>query len=361
MPQRQVKFANQQLGDGHPCFITFEAGPTHNGLESAKELARIAAESGAGAIKFQIFDADKLVADKKQMFSYDVLVDKKTGKTETVEEPLYDILARRQLKKSEWKELKKYTDSLKLAFFATVGFEEDIRLLEELNCDSIKIGSADVNHWPLLRMAAKTGMCIQLDTGNAQIGEIEEAVDIIRKEGNERIIIHQCPSGYPARIPSINLRIIETLRQIFPYPVAYSDHTPGHDMDIVAIALGANLIEKTITKDRTTRSVEHIFSLEPAEVTGFIQTIRDIETALGNTRRLMQPEEIAKRTKIRRSLHLAEAAKRGSKLSEIRTEFRRPGNGISPTQFEELKNCFLAKDLAADQQLNISDIKFNND
>ena len=146
------------------------AGPTHDGLESAKALVTMAAEAGADAVKFQIFDPDRLVADRKQMFSYDILVDRDSGETETIEEPLYDILKRRCLEESQWLELKAHSDSLGLAFFGTIGFEEDLDLLVRMKCDSVKIASADVNHIPLIRKAAATGMCLQLDTGNATLG-----------------------------------------------------------------------------------------------------------------------------------------------------------------------------------------------
>jgi len=309
-----VQFGARRVGDGQPCFITYEAGPTHSGLASAKRLASLAAEAKADAIKFQVIDPDRLVADRKPLFTYDVLVDRDSGATETVSESLYEILCRRALAKDEWRALKRHCDGLGLAFFATIGFEDEIELLEELRCDSIKIASADVNHTPLLRRAARSGMCLQLDTGNATIGEIEVAVDVIRAEGNDNIIIHHCPSGYPARLESINLNVIPTLKRMFPYPVAYSDHTPGWDMDLAAVALGANLVEKTITEDRTTRSVEHVMSIEPAEMGSFIRTIRDVEAALGANRRILQPAETTKRSSIRRSIFLKSAAMRGQAL-----------------------------------------------
>ena len=189
-----AKIGKKNIGDGFPCYITFEIGPTHEGLHSAKRLIKHASDAGADAVKFQIFNPDRLVADKKQMFSYGILKNRETGEIETVEEPLYDILVRRYLPEKDWLEIKSYCDKLDIAFFSTVGFDEDIRLLEKLKCHSIKIASADVNHFPLIKSAAKTGMCIQLDTGMATIEEIEEAVNIIRSENNENIIIHQCPS-----------------------------------------------------------------------------------------------------------------------------------------------------------------------
>ena len=352
-----IKIGNREIGDGHPCFITFEAGPTHDGLESAKRLVKLAADTGADAVKFQTFDPDRLVADKKMPFSYEVLVDRATGKTETIEEPLYEILCRRALTQDEWRQLKKYSDSLDLVFFSTVGFEEDVHLLEELECHSIKIASADVNHFPLIRLVAKTGICVQLDTGNATIGEVEAAVDVCKSEGNDNIIIHNCPSGYPARLESINLQIIPTLKRMFPeYPIAYSDHTPGWEMDVAAVALGANLVEKTITEDRTTRSVEHVFSLEPGEMEKFMGTIRDVETAIGRTRRVMYPEEMEKRKNVRRSAYLKRAVNKGSQLKLVDIEFRRPGLGIAPNSLESLLEYKYRYDLEAGHRLSLSDL-----
>lgn len=351
-----VSFGKRKVGDGEPCFITYEAGPTHDSLDSAKRLVKLAAEAGADAVKFQIFDPDRLCADKKLTFSYEILVNRATGQTETVEESLYELLCRRCLQEHEWRELKRYSDTLNLAFFSTVAFDEDIALLEELGCDSIKIASADINHFPLIRKAARTGMCIQLDTGSSTLGEVEAAVDVIRSEGNENIIIHQCPSGYPARLSSINLNIIPTLKRMFPYPVAFSDHTPGYEMDVAALALGANLLEKTITEDRTTRSVEHIFSLEPHEMASFIRTIRDVEVAIGSNRRVMHAEELTKRQRIRRSVYLKQPAKAGQRLADVAVEFRRPGYGISPDLYEQLLERVLTRDLPAEHLLALADL-----
>ncbi len=354
-----VHFGKRKVGDGEPCFITYEAGPTHDGLPSAKRLAKLAREAGADAVKFQILDPDRLVADRKLLFSYEVLADRSTGRLETVEEPLYDILCRRALSHNEWRELKGYCDELGLAFFATVGFDDEIALLESLNCDSIKIASADVNHFPLIRKAARTGMCIQLDTGNSSLGEVEQAVDVVRSEGNENIIIHQCPSGYPARLESINLNIIRTLKQMFPYPAAFSDHTPGWEMDVAALAMGANLLEKTITEDRATRSVEHVFSLEPHEMRQFIQIIRDVETAFGGNRRILHAEELAKRRRIRRSVYLAQPVEAGQRLGDVAVEFRRPGFGITPDQYESMLANTFAQALPAGTLLAAEHLRSN--
>ena len=352
-----IEFGHRQVGEGTRCFITFEAGPTHDGVEKAKALIDAAADAGGDAVKFQILNPDRLVADRTLPFSYDVLVNRETGATETVSEPLYDILCRRALSDDEWADVKSHADERGLPFFATVGFPEEIELLERLSCDSIKIASLDVDHHVLIRHAARTGMCIQLDTGNSTLGEIEAAVDVIRAEGNERIIVHQCPSGYPARLESINIRIIHTLKAMFPgIAVAFSDHSPERDMDIAAVAMGAHLVEKTITLDKMTRSVEHVMSLEPAEMKHFVQAIRDVETAIGGARRLMSPEEMKQRVTWRRSIHAINSLPAGHVLSEDDLDYRRPGFGIPPTEVDRLIGSTLTRAIEAGALLTWSDI-----
>jgi len=351
-----IKIGNKIIGDGNPTFITFEAGPTHNGLESAKQLVKLAAEAGGDAVKFQIFDPDELVADKSLMYSYDILVDKETGKTETISEPLYDIFVRRSLSETEWKELKTYSDSLGLTFFATIGDDIGFELVKSIGCESIKVASADVNYMPWLRRIAKLGISIQLDTGSATFGEIEQAIDVIKSEGNNQIIIHNCPSGYPAHLDSINLRMLPALKQLFGCPVAYSDHTPGESMDIAAISFGANLVEKTITLDRTTRSVEHIMSLEPDEMTTFVSTIRDVERAMGSSRRVMSEEEKLKRLNVRRSVIVDSDVEPGQKLGEVPVKFKRPGYGIAPDVYETILDKHFIKSLQKGTVVSLNDL-----
>ena len=225
-----------------------------------------------------------------------------------------------------------------------------------MNCDSIKIASADINYFPLIKKSAETGMSIQLDTGMATLAEIEMAIDVVRQTGNENIIIHHCPSGYPARLESINLNVIRTLKQMFDYPIAFSDHTPGREMDLVAVAMGVNMVEKTITEDRMTPSVEHVMSLEPHEMQDFVLSIRNMEIALGNGRRSMSGEEKIKRNAVRRSLFLQEPAKKGQKLRNCKIEFRRPGFGIAPDRFEELLDAELSDDLPAGHMLSLPNL-----
>lgn len=353
-----VAIGDRLVGDGQPVFVTFEAGPTHSGLDSAKRLATLAKNSGADAVKFQLTDPDRLIADRTVTFTYDVLLDRQTGATETVTESLYELVKRRYLTNDEWRQVKRHCDDIGIAFFATTSFPEGVDLLVELNCDSIKIGSVDVVNLPFIRQVARSGKCIQLDTGNGTIGEIEAAVDAIRAEGNENIIIHHCPSGYPARLEGVNLRVLSTLRQMFPYPVAFSDHSPGWEMDVAAVTLGANLLEKTITEDRTTRSVEHIMSLEPQDMVKFLEIVRGIEVALGNPRRIMYPAELAKRNNYRRSAYLLAPVAAGTKLADAPIEWRRPGFGITGDLFERVSGAVIRADLPANHCLSFKDLEW---
>lgn len=340
---------DKPIGGGCPVFITFEAGPTHDGFKSALELVNVAAHAGGDAIKFQMTQPDRLIADRSQMFKYDILLP--SGETETVEEPLYDIACRRALPNREWALVKAECDRLGLIFFATATFEDVLAFCAELGCLTVKIASADVTHLPLIRQAARTGMIVQLDTGNATLGEIEAAVDAIEAEDAD-IIIHHCPSGYPARLESIHLRMIPTIQRLFGHPVGFSDHTPGWDMDIAAIAIGACLVEKTITLDRTIRSPEHIFSLEPPEMRRFVEIVREVETAMGQPRRLPKPDRMA----MRRSTFLAEQVSAGQRLVDVQVEFRRPGYGLAPDEYEDLAKATFVHSLPAGYRLTRTDL-----
>ena len=353
-----VEISGKHIGEGDPVFVTFEAGPTHSGLASAKRLVDQAATAGADAIKFQILNAERLVRDPDMMVSYGYLKDRSSEEIIKYEEKLRDVLNRRSLKREEWLKLKEYSDQRGILFFATVSYEEEIDLVLEMGCPSIKIASLDVNHVPLLRAAARTGLCIQFDTGSATIGEIEAAVDVLLEEGNENFIIHHCPSGYPARLESINLRIIPTLKQMFGCPVAFSDHTPGNDMDIAAVAIGADMIEKTITEDRSTKSPEHVMSIEGAQLGSFIKSIRDLEIALGDTRRRMTNDEKSRRALRRRSAFAGADLSAGTTLKEAFLDFSRPGQGLSPDEVERYQGAKLKRDLVEGELLTLQDLEF---
>lgn len=328
-----IEMGRAAVGADCPTYIVFEAGPTHTGFESAKALAKAAKSAGGDAIKFQVADHNRLITTPDVLFSYDILVDRETGERKTVTEPLIDIWERRHMARQNWQALFSYCKEIDIDVFATVFFEEDIDWLVEAGVCCLKIASQDVVHKDLVIAAAKTGLPVQIDTGNATIGEIERSFDWILDAGNEKGIINHCPSGYPARLDSINLHMLTTLKEMFGAPVAFSDHTPGWDMDIAAVALGADMIEKTITLDRMTKSCEHMMSIEPEDMGRFVRAIRDMEIALGNSRRVLPKDIKESRWSVMRSPYLKHGVAQGDIFSTDDIEFRRPGFGLKPDRY----------------------------
>ena len=339
---------DQKINGTH---IVLEAGPTHYGIESAKRLATIAKNSGADSIKFQTLYADRLMADKSIMFGYTYLEydENNQEKYVPVEERLYDILKRRELSREEWVVLKKHCDKIGIHMFTTATYRDEVDfIVDELAIDSIKINSGDVNDLEFIEYCAKKNVNIQLDTGNADIWEIERAVITAEEAGCNNIIIHLCPSGYPAHIESIHLKMITTLKQMFPnHSVAFSDHSPGWNMDIAAVALGADMVEKTITLDRTIKSCEHSFSLEPKNCKKFVSTIREIEKAMGSQRRTIPREVKQKRKNTRRSPYALKSINAGEIIKREDFEFKRPGIGITSDEFD----FFIGKKLISNLQI----------
>jgi N,N'-diacetyllegionaminate synthase len=352
-----ISMGSRNVGQGTPVYIVFEAGPTHTGLNSAKKLANLAKEAGADAIKFQITDHNRLITTKDIPFSYGILTDRQTEKIETITEPLIDIWKRRYMPREDWRLVKEYCDELRLDFFATIFFPEDVDFMLELGVHSLKIASQDIGYQDLIVYAAKKGVPVQLDTGNATIGEVERAVDWIRDQGNDQIIINHCPSGYPARLESINLNVVSTLKKMFPYPVAFSDHTPGWEMDIAARSVGADMIEKTVTLDRETRSCEHVMSLEPPEMKNFVDSLRRIDIALGDSRRIITEEQRNAAMGVIRSGFMTRDVKAGALLSRDDFDFRRPGYGVvRPDSYQHHLNRKFARDLRSGNMIREEDL-----
>lgn len=353
-----VKLNNKALSYNN-IHIVLEAGPTHNGLKSAKKLVDIAVKSGADSIKFQVMYPERLIAKQSNIpFKYKYLKSVNNNEIlEEIEEPLFDILNRRVLTKDEWIELKKYCDKNSIHFFSTAFYEEEVDfLVNDLKVDSIKIASADIDQIDFIKYCARKDINIQLDTGSSDINEIERAVIAIEDEGNENIIIHHCPTGYPARIESIDLKMIGTLKKLFPnYLIAFSDHSEGWEMDIAAVSIGAGMIEKTITEDRFYKSCEHSFSLEEESVIKFIKSIRELEVALGKSRRTIPNSLKISRKNGRRSPYLTKNHFKGDKITLKSIEFKRPGNGLTPEQLNHFLNKRLNKNKNSGEILNIND------
>ena len=337
MERRQVTIAGRPIGGGAPVFIVFEGGATHTGLESARGMVDLAADAGADAVKFQTLFA------RNMMSSQDVLFDYGTAQGK-MEESLFEILRRRELSYEEWGQVRARAEERGVIFFSTPDVPESIDFLVRIGTPAIKIAGGDMNNYPLIAYAAATKLPILLDT-RGTLGDLEKAVETCARAGNEQIVIVHCPSGYPSELESIQLRMIELYRRLYPFPVGFSDHSPGRDMDVAALALGADFIEKTITFDRGARGPEHIMSLVPEELGEFVTRLREVEQGLGSGFAKV-PDDGGRKSmqKARRSIVLTRRAVAGEAITWEMVAYKRPGYGIAP----ELAPLVIGRVLRAD-------------
>lgn len=325
--------------------IAMEIGGTMNGLASATALTRAAAAAGVDAIKVQILDVDRLVGLDRPVQWQTALGAPRTAS-------MRDLLRRRHLQREEWAGLKNEADNLGLGFIATIDGKETLRLAVDLGVDALKLCSGDVTNLAWVEEVAMAGSTIMLDTGHATLGEIEHAVDAAWRA--PAITIHHSPSGYPARIESMNLRVITTLRQMFPeHAIAFSDHYPGWDMDLLAIALGVSMIEKTLTLDRLADGPEHAMSVDPEGAKRMVDSLRAATLALGAPRRVLTDEERASRATARRSAFAMSDHKAGDRAV---VEWRRPASGgIEPGEWPAYAYRRLTRDVGAGEQIQRAD------
>jgi sialic acid synthase SpsE len=336
----------RSVGDGHPCFVSFELGATHLGLESAKRLCKAAADAGADAVKLQTVRAEELMSR-----DHDTLIQYQNA-SGTTSESVYGALRRRELSDDQWRALKSYCDDLGLLFISTPSGCHTIDLLAEMNVAAIKVAKADINHRILIEYIARKGLPVILDA-RERFEDVEVACEICEAQGIKDIIIMHCPSGYPSKHAGVHLRTIPQIKSIFGYPVAYSDHSVGSAMNFAAIAMGANFIEKTITEDRATDAVEHYMSLEISELAQFVQEIRSVEMAMGDPRIIFSSRVNAES---RRSIVAAKEIRAGEQISLELLEFKRPGTKISVEKINEIVGQTAARDIAPGTYLSEADL-----
>jgi N,N'-diacetyllegionaminate synthase len=354
--------------------IVFEAGPTHNSFKSAKELIFSAAIAGADAIKFQIIDADEIMADKKIKIKYKIF---SGNRLKFKENTIYSLLKKRMLSYSDWKKLKLYSDSLNLDFFATVGSKKDILFLKKIGCKEIKIASGDLNYIQLIEEVAKTGIKIQLDTGGGSLKQIKNVINILKKKfkyKNNDITLHHCPPGYPTILKRVNLNYLNYLKNKFKVNIGFSDHSPGYDISILAMTKSIDVLEKTISLNKNFPSIEHCMALNTYELPNYIDILRDISTGKLKPREIIkknifnkikqingsiinvQPNKVNISKDIRRSLYLNKNSKKNTKLKDLNYKFKRPGYGIQPDEFIKFKNFRLKKSFKKNYNLRLNDI-----
>jgi len=349
LKRQRVKIGQRWIGDDEPVFVTFEGGATHTGFTSAKEMIRASRDAGGDAVKFQTIFVDKIMSKKDVIFDYETASGNKA-------ESLAQILKRREMPYKDWEALKKEADAVGIPFFSTPDSPETIDFLAKIGVPCIKMAGGDMNNYPLIRYAASTKLPILLDT-RGTLGELERAIESCLLQNNDQIIIVHCPSGYPSALKSIRLKLLQVYLNTFPFPVGFSDHNPGMDMDVAAIALGAHFIEKTISTNRATESVEHVMSLELNEMKDFVRRVRELETALSHPYfHLPSAEEKAGMKKGRRSIVLKKDTAAGETLTADLMNFKRPGYGIPPEMAETLVGWKLRRPVTADMPLSWADL-----
>ena len=330
-------------------FIIAEAGVNHNGsIELAKKLIDAASESGADAVKFQTFKAEKLVSKNAQKADYQ-------KQTTDIKESQFDMIKKLELDMDTHKELIDYCQNKDIMFLSTPFDHDSIELLSDLGLEIFKIPSGEITNLPYLRKIGKLNKKVILSTGMADIGEIEDALDILISSGTnkENITVLHANTMYPTPMEDVNLRAMQTIASTFKVDVGYSDHTLGIEVPIAAVALGAKVIEKHFTLDRNLPGPDHKASLETDELKAMVKAIRNIEKALGNGIKKPSKSEMPNIEIARKSIVAKTTIKKGEIFTEENITIKRPGNGISPMRWDEIIGTIANKDYKEDDLIEI--------
>lgn len=313
------------IGSGEPCFVIAEIGSNHNhDMDMAKQLITTAADAGVDAVKFQTFRAKSHYSKNAPGFAY--LSNPNT----------FDLIKSLELNREWHLPLKQFAESLGLVFLSSPCDQEAITELTALGVDSFKVASFDLSDLELIRQMARTGRPVILSTGLANWMDIQRAVDTCRQENNDKIILLQCTSLYPAPAYLSNLRAMHVMRDAFGVLTGYSDHTDGDHVCLAAVALGACVIEKHITLDKSLPGPDHPFAMEPSPLREMISRLREVESSLGDGAKTgPRREEREMFDKGRRSLHAKVHIPKGTRITSEMLTTKRPGLGIEP-HFSEI-------------------------
>ena len=336
-------------------FIIAEAGLNHNGkIELAYKLIEAAAAAGADAVKFQTFRAEELVAKSAQKANYQ----KQGGENESQ----LEMLKRLELSLEDFSKLKAHSERHGIEFL-TSPFDFASADAVENWVRMYKIPSGEVTNLPFLKYVARKAKPIIFSTGMSTLGEVEKAVQTILSnqpavEGDfPALTLLQCTTSYPCPTDEVNLKAMQTLAEAFKLPVGYSDHTMGIEVAIAAVALGASVIEKHFTIDRSLPGPDHQASLEPDELKELVIAIRRVETSLGDGIKRPAPSEVEIMPAVRKSLVTTTRLRAGTVLTEAMIAFKRPATGISPEHVSKVIGMTLKKDKDADEVITWEDLK----
>ena len=329
--------------------IIAEAGVNHNGDPvNAKKLVDIAAFAGADTVKFQTFTTENFVSGISRKAEY------QQGQG-LDDEGQYDMLRRLEFGSNQWRELRDYCQRMNLCFLSTAFDTASLKFLVELGQSRFKIPSGEINNLPYLRSIGKYGYPVLLSTGMSTMMEIGQAIDILEEVGTsrEKITALQCTTEYPSRVDEANLRAMNTIGETFGVAVGYSDHTPGIEIPIAAVALGAKVIEKHFTIDRRLPGPDHSMSLESTELKGMVAAIRNVESAMGDGKKKPTASELKNIDVVRKSIFTCCSIRRGEVFSEHNICTKRPGTGISPMRWDEVIGSIAPREFADDELVEL--------
>lgn len=328
--------------------IIAEAGVNHNGsMESAKKLIDVAAQAGVDYVKFQTFKTENLVSKSAQKADYQ---QRNMNDGDTSQ---YAMLKKLELSPEQHLELISYCQAKGVKFFSTAFDLESIDFLASLQLGLWKIPSGEITNYPYIKKIAQYKEPVILSTGMSTPNEINDAVAILLKFGvtKEQITILHCNTEYPTPMADVNLKAMQTMKVDLGLQTGYSDHTQGIEIPIAVVALGATIIEKHFTLDRSMDGPDHKASLEPVELKAMVSAIRNVEQALGDGKKTVSLSESKNKSIARKSIVAARKIEKNELLTEENLTVKRPGDGLSPMQWEEVLGMYAIRSFEADEQI----------
>ena len=305
-------------------------------------MVDIAKVAGADAVKFQTFKAERIVTRDAEKAAYQMQT---TGSTQSQ----YEMIKGLELDEDDFRSLAAYSKKRGIMFISSPFDIESISILSEIGVPAFKIASGEITNFPLIREISRRGQPVILSTGMANLGEIEAALEVIRSEGLQKIVLLHCVSSYPTPAQDVNLRAMETLKSAFKLPVGFSDHTCGIAASIASVALGACVLEKHFTADKDLPGPDHKASLDPPELKEMVRCVRYTEKMLGDGIKKPTKEEVETRKAVRKSIVAAFDLPAGTCLQENMLDIKRPGTGIAPKHLQALLNRKIKTEIKNDE------------
>ena len=323
-------------------FIIAEIGKNYNGdIEIAKEMIKVAAGCGVDAVKFQSIRAEKLVIkDMDKVAHLKDTLDKK--------ESVFDMIKKVELTREDHFTLAEVAKNEGVEFFSTPEDLEVIDILEDVGVNFYKIASLDLTFLQLIEKVAKKGKPLIISTGMGTLAEIDDVIDLVYKCGNKNIIILHCVSSYPPPIHDHNLNAIPYLRSVFNLPIGYSDHSMGITIPVAATALGAVVLEKHFTLDKSMPGPDHRISVDPVELKQMVKAVKEVRMAVGDSKKEPAPSELIMRENIRRKIVASRNLPKGTVISDDMIEYKSSSIGLDPKYLDVLLGRVLAIEMKKD-------------